>query len=260
MSQLIRAVGSFLQLFRNNLRSEYEANEGLKSAVESLVRRCNEYRSTSRLWGMSSAVLERSLNLMRLSDLCLKSLVPAGTRRAEGASPLQEKLDACFVLPQYYGGLKEANLLYYGGRAAAGGKKGRAVEIYRGSIAKQLMRLASRARSFLGLDGDIISHIENLLVPRIFRGLNCDESGMADMEQMLAEIRRRAGSDDADVVCADLRRTETSVEGSSYRCQFELEVEAFGAEYAVLNLVVSAVFSIQDSRPVLDRLSWEFLN
>jgi hypothetical protein len=263
---LVRAVSGFLRLFRDNLRSEYETNGLLKGAMESLVRRCHRYRDT-RLWGVGSAVLEQSLNAMKLSDMCIRSLAPARKRALTQPYTLQKRLDGYFVLPQYYGGLKDANLLYYGAEARKR-ETSRAVETYKGGIAKSLLRIVFGLKSLLGLDGssETVSQIENLLVPEIFGNLggdwrsSCTERGTADIRQMLSEIRQRAGSSEAAVVCADVRRTETSVEDGAYKCQFELEVEAFGADYARLSLVVSAVFFAQQGGYlVLDRLSWEFL-
>lgn len=249
MEGFFRILSDGVVLFKRNLRAEYEANRKLRDAWMSMEDLYGEYMGCVRRavpLAVAEQVISSSVTALKLSDASIRFFLGAinlgplarlGLPR--GQSRLQERLDSVFVVPQYYGGVRDANIMFYKrlwerDSGDGDGERTRMPGMYRPGIRRWMQSAVSRLKHIFGVGGredSAVTEIENYLVPGIFSNINsldrvcgmCSENGMLDLQQFVSEARGRQM--DGDVRVMDIRRTETSCVDGNLETQFEVEMD-----------------------------------
>lgn len=282
MEQICKAFKECALVFRRNLRAEYESNSDLKHVIASIIRSYIGYRSAvtaSTPFAVVSKAANTSMNILRLSDACIKS-IPGVSKlsvfSSEEQNSFQKRLDSIFVIPQYYGGLKDANIQFYKSLYRnrvlnSRSSDSRVPDRYRPSIRNSLLNIILRIRSAFGFGGREHAQameIENHLLPTIFKNIaspndlarHCSEGSIADLEQLVREVRRDGKQEPLRML--DLRRAETSFSPSGdredcFESHFELEMQTGDGNTHVF--LVQGRFSFEDgpgATPMLSGLTW----
>lgn len=250
MNHLCKTAKDGAVLFCNNLRIEYEDNHKLKNVCEEVVSSYMECRNAlvnSRPYILGSKVFSYSVNVMKFSDALVKSCFGACKLPGFHNGPFktqnrfQKRLDNLFVIPQYYGGAKDVNVLLYKQLCEKNTRDPKIsslgeLEMYKATIKKMLLYMFSRFKSMLKFgdkEDSAVLEIENYLLPKIFKNVNspdrisylCSEGGTLDLKQFVAGVLDR----EERILCVnDIRRIESSYyvdcDEEFLECQFEMEI------------------------------------